>query len=155
MRLTKYLTEGTKYFKVPYEIELEDAVKMIEKDCSQVLRVYKAHQKVFFRGVDSGTLKGTFLKKTPHKNRRPLSTNLAVHMYMNEYLKKKFGWPVRNGVSVSSDANQAEAYGHIHMFIPANGFKYAWNPYVHDLYNEIPIRRPSNDGTSQAARWLY
>jgi hypothetical protein len=129
------------------EKDIEDVTYHLEKECSQILKVYKKRWKanenrpILWRGVGNREL--TILKKKSHiKDRKPMSTGADMHNWLNTQFQKQFGWPVRNGVGTSGERNQSSTYGKPYIFFPLNNFKFAWSPKVWDLWSDIEKHMP-------------
>lgn len=137
MRLDKYITEDT----LPTPEEVNKARKLIVKNCSDITRIYRKYKKVFYRGT---MYSEHFLEKSMHQYRNPRNTDIEIHEILNKFFKRKFGWDVRNGISVSNSLKQAQYFattnfGNLYVFFPVNGFKYCWSKRYTDLYNDLSI----------------
>jgi len=130
MRLKSYITEIT------FDQKILPIRKTLERDCKEILQFYR-YGKFLYRGIRTNDSDPIFLTKTPRDDRRPKDTAESIHDYMNKLYKKKFGWEVRNGISVSTSYGQADAYGNVHVFFPADGFKYVWHPDIYDFTNDF------------------
>jgi hypothetical protein len=129
-----------------YLSEQSEIEKKLKKECSKMIDFYQIQRGSFvpfWRGTRRSSIEGVVKKKSHLKDRTPMSTGKAAHEWMNKWFKKKFGWPVRNGVAVSSHFGTAQGYGHPMIFLPVNGFKYAWSPDVNDLWGELVSTVPS------------
>jgi len=141
MRLNKYITEDA----LPTPEEVDKAKELITKNCSEITRIYRKYKKVFYRGTKDTK---NFVEKSMHQYRDPRNTDIEIHDQLNRFFKRKFGWNVRNGISVSNSMKQAQFFatvnvGSIYVFLPTNGFKYCWSKTFTDLYNESPIAKVS------------
>lgn len=121
MRLINYINEGSIKEK-----------KELEKNCSQMIKLYQKYEKFLYRAVKGS--KDFIKKKSRVEKRNPRDMPEGIHNKLNLIFKKKFGWPVRNGIFVSGSASSIEEYGHTYAFFPKNGFKYCWSPKIRDLY---------------------
>lgn len=127
MRLNSYINEKIL-------VDLEKIITTLKKDCGHILRYYKT-QGPLYRGIIT---QGVFFPKVGHDTgRNPKDTPKWAHDYMNDKLQSKFGWKVRDGVSVSTQHRQAVAYGTVHVFFPVNGFKWAYIKDVKDVFQFI------------------
>jgi hypothetical protein len=111
----------------------EDIIKILEKDCSQILSVLKKNKKYLYRGTKK---RHEGLKVfTTRDDRKPRDTKPWLHELIDEAFKKEFGWSVRKeGVFATSDWNEANLYGgRVNLFFPFNGYKYVWGEGVTDL----------------------
>ena len=139
MRLHKYITES----ELPTQEEIDKARKLINKNCSEITALYRKYKKVFYRGTKDNE---HFVEKRGHKYRNPRNTDIEIHDQLNRFFKRKFGWNVRNGVSVSNTLKQTQffaqmEFGKSYVFLPTNGFKYCWSKTYTDLYNEAAIAK--------------
>ena len=149
MKFRKFVKEKESYdmFGDPIETKRDDGsekdyfdtaetvVEKLKKNCSQILNIYK-NSAPLWRGVFK------WEKNDPlelHQGRvgtgrNPKDTPKFIHDYLNAGMKKKVGWPVRDGVPVSTEHMQVKNYGDKLIFFPFNGFKYAYTEGVRDLY---------------------
>jgi len=140
MRLSKYITES----ELPTKEEADKAKDLIAKNCSEITKLYKKYNKVFYRGTKHNK---NFVEKTGRVNDRdPRNTDIEIHDQLNRFFKKKFGWNVRDGISTSNTLKQTQFFatangGRSYVFFPKNGFKYCWSKTFTDLYNESPIAK--------------
>lgn len=121
----------------PKDNDTESVVERLRKNCSQILNIYKKSAPLW-RGVkrEMGNLLELH-KGRVSTGRHPRDTPFFVHEYLNAGMKKKVGWPVRNGVPVTTVHMQAKKYGDKFIFFPFNGFKWAYTIGVRDLYIEL------------------
>jgi hypothetical protein len=129
MRLKSYITEVK-------DLSYEEIRTILERDCKEILQFYR-YGRLLYRGIRTNDSDPIFVTKTPRDDRRPKDTSEYIHDYMNKLYKKKFGWEVRNGISVSNSFAQADAYGNVHVFFPVDGFKYVWHPDIYDFTNDF------------------
>jgi len=61
---------------------------------------------------------------------------------LNKLFKEKFGWKVRDGISTTPQIEQAEGYGPPYIFLPANGYEFAWSKRHGDLWLDIRANLP-------------
>ncbi len=128
MRLNSYLNEI-----IVIDVDIDVIIKTLKKDCSQILQYYKTQSPLYRGAITSGV----FFPKTGHKKRNPKDTPRWAHDYLNAKLQLKFGWNVRDGVSVSTQHRQASAYGTVHVIFPVNGFKWAYLQKIEDMFTFI------------------
>ena len=129
--------------------------EIISNECSDFLKLIREKGiKPLYRGSnikESPIIEG-FWKKNARRDRMPRETYPWIHMIIDGLLEKKFGLKIRsNGVFVSPLKSIATGYGKFritkygshtcsHIFIPANGFRYFWNPKIEDLFVDIKDR---------------
>ncbi len=139
MRLKSYIIEGPgrhghpKRSKHPAQDEIAEILK---RDCKQILKFYNMGQ-FLYRGIRVNASDPDFIEKKYHEDRKPKDTPKSIHDYMNKLYKKKFGWPVRNGISVTSSFTQASMYGNAYVFLPVDGFKFVYNLEIYDFTNDF------------------
>jgi len=121
---------------------LEESLPILKKECSQILKEMRKGYFVLYRGFknveigDDGE-KSQFFSRVPRKGRQPLDTSTTMHLIMDDYFDKKFGWRARSeGVFCTTSPSHAKFYGEIYMVFPVNGFKFIYSPNVHDLFDE-------------------
>ena len=130
MRLNRYITEVIRF-------DIGRAVGLIQKECKQILKYYKSNDPLY-RGI--GAENSPFITNNVGArlgDRRPKDTPLWAHEYMNKGLIKKFGWPGRDGISVTGKYMQALAYGNTYFFFPTDGFKWVYVKGVRDIFQYI------------------
>ncbi len=137
MRLNTYLIEKKKENLTPIQL-----YNKIQKECSQIITLYKKEQRVFYRGVKSYQ-QWWKPKKVRIRSRIPKDTPIGTHQWLNDYFKKRFGWPARNGVLATPRRYTATYYAddnkdNVYVFCPVNRYKFIYNPDVTDLYDTIP-----------------
>jgi hypothetical protein len=143
MRLIRYLSEITRTKPEPQlssdkRDDVEKWMAIIEPQCGQIIKEYRKADGFFYRGSTGPS----FVEKAGRdkKVRPPKDTPVEVHRHLNKLFLKKFGWKVRDGVSVTADRNTAETYGGTtFLFFPVDGYAYAWSRKVADLYNWLPL----------------
>lgn len=113
-----------------------EIIDLIHKDCSEYFKYIKYGVKSF-RGARNPTNK-TIIKKTPRSDRTPADMPTEIHNWLDNKLKKKFGWfPRTSGVFVTGSFTQSQGYGRPHYFYPSNGFKMIWNTQITDVWQEL------------------
>ena len=118
MRLREYLTEESGL----------DLVSILKKDCNKFLRE-AGKPDALYRGIKQ-SIPHQVKKKSRLEDRSPRNTNIKVHKALNKEFSKKFGWPVRNGIFVTSSTYDARYYGYdnAYMFFPIGDYEYCWSP---------------------------
>jgi hypothetical protein len=137
MRLNTYLTEAKKDPTTPYQL-----IKKIQKECSQIIRLYQKKERVFYRGITSYR-QWWKPRKARIRSRKPKDTPMGTHLWLNDFFKKKFGWEARNGVLATPNEWTALYYAHdnndlVMVFLPVNRYKFVYSPKVKDLYDTLP-----------------
>jgi hypothetical protein len=119
---------------------------LIEKNCGEILKVYRLQQEWLHRGVHD---KGDFIEKTMRTGvRKPAATNKKTHIRLNKLMKERFGWKVRDGISTATKHHQTLIYGEAYIFFPFNKYKFCYSPTTYDLFREIkdqPIGMPDKE----------
>lgn len=124
------------------KIDAATAAQIIKRDCAYFLKnsgfnPTDVERTAIFRGSDTISIEPGELKPIPvNKNRRPLTTPIAIHTAADEYMEKQFGVKFRSqSVFVSPDAGIAEEYSRkTFLVFPIGEFKYLWSPTVQDFY---------------------
>jgi len=134
MRLIQYLNESIKYVTD----DVDEIKEILQKKCGKIIKIYKNNNQFLYRGKRIAQTKSLILKSGRLENRRPSDTPYEIHDLLNIFFKKKFGWPVRNGVFATSDSGEVEIndYGNVHYFFPEDRFKFCWSPEIRDLYED-------------------
>jgi len=132
MKFKQYLNEK----KGGITLLSEEQKELLEKKCSKILKLYRKSGDTFYRGISDSGDKLFIEKKGRITSRQPRNTPKEMHLELNKYFKEKFGWPVRNGISVSNNYGQATFYGRGYVFFPINTFKYCWSEKYSDLFGE-------------------
>jgi hypothetical protein len=118
------------------EIEIIDSlISDIKRDCKPFINEIGNIGKLLYRGTDK-KIKDYAILKSHMTDRKPKNMPLVVHEYLNKKFKKKFGWPVRNGVFVTFDEDTTAHYGGSYIFFPIGTYKYAHSSKVVDLYED-------------------
>ncbi len=102
-------------------------VKILEKDCSDILSIYDNTKNVLYR---SSKQKFLFSKRTPRQDRRPRDTNKKLHDILDKLFYNAFGWHARKEcVFTSPSILYAQDFGdYIYAIFPKNGFKCICEP---------------------------
>lgn len=124
------------------KIDAATAAQIIKRDCAYFLKnsgfdPADVERTAIFRGSDNISTEPGELKAIPvNKNRRPLTTPMAIHQAADEYMEKQFGVKFRSqSVFVTPDSGIAEEYGRgTYLVFPIGEFKYLWSPSVQDFY---------------------
>nr|NIU01484.1 hypothetical protein [Nitrosopumilaceae archaeon]NIU87911.1 hypothetical protein [Nitrosopumilaceae archaeon]NIV66198.1 hypothetical protein [Nitrosopumilaceae archaeon]NIX62086.1 hypothetical protein [Nitrosopumilaceae archaeon] len=119
MRFNDYLVEKKLNKKERQKVEdFEHYAEKIEKECSQILSVYKKTGKVLYRGIPhSDHQRKDFLEMESRKGvRKPKHIDIEVHRYLNKLFKEKFGWKVRDGLAVTPVFHETLRYGDTYIF---------------------------------------
>ena len=145
MRLEKYLAEQD--FNI-YEGPVRTWLGEIERECSQIIKIYKKTLGYLWRGisrysvVNQAEIKITNMKKplsiTPRTAREPKDMPWDIHEFLDTLFKKYFGWNVRSeGVFTTTSRRQAGTFGTPVVVFPVDGFKYVYHPQVGDLFSHM------------------
>lgn len=146
MRLLEYiqgelfpttLMDKTRYLNLDNRI-----LEKIEKQCGQIIKIYKKSGCFLYRGLRLTDrvkkIGNNIYIIVPRKDRWPKDTNEHLHEMMDNYFLRRFGWRARSrGVFCSGSMNVAKEYGNTTGIIfPADGFKYLWSRRIKDLYSD-------------------
>lgn len=139
MRLKGYLHQSIQeqHFKVISDPK--HIAELVNKNCSQILKEYqRINRPALFRGIGGSMANRDFVQKEGRiKDRIPKDTPEWAHKYMNKRAQELYGWPVRNGISTTTDLNQAGTYGRAFAIFPFDGFKFAFIDSIYDLFSAI------------------
>ena len=139
MRLKGYLHQSIQEQHSKVISDPKHIAELVEKNCSQILKEYRRIDRpALFRGIKGSKANRDFvLQQGRIKDRIPKDTPPWAHKYMNKRAQELYGWPVRNGISTTTDLNQAGGYGRAFAFFPFNGFEFAYIDGVYDLFSAI------------------
>jgi len=126
MRFKQYINESK-------EVPWED----IKRSCKPYLKeVYKA-KNMLYRYI--WKMDEFWIRKKVRTNRKPKDTPKVYHEFVDDMLKKRFGWKPRSeGLFVWGKAH-GRNLGLGSIVFPIGKFKFVWNPEVLDLFNTINI----------------
>jgi hypothetical protein len=124
MRLLQFINE---------QDNADSAIESIKKNCSYIIKLYKNREPLLWRGTNKITT-GTIIFKKGRTNRKPKDMPTWLHKILNDISKKKIGWPMRDGVSVTPQKQRATAYGNLNIFFPFDVSKWAYVENVRDLF---------------------
>ena len=130
-RLQQYILGEDKKF--------QQISSMVQRDCKPFIKELKksnSKKRPFFnRGTTSKTI-DDFSKIKVRKDRKPRDTPLEVHNYLDNALKKKFGWKVRSE-GVFATSQERTGYGTSYIFFPIGKYKYVFSTQILDLYGHL------------------
>jgi len=119
-------------------IKLENLLKGIKKNCSQILKVYQqinnkdlTSNNFLFRGIRSQ--KDAFYG-TPYTNRLPKDSDEFINKLADDYMKR-MGIKARrsNSIFATGDRKQASKYGEEYIIFPVDGFDFCYSKNIKDL----------------------
>lgn len=118
-----------------YKSEVNHFIEKVAQDCKSFL-YHKEPSQVLYRGMKPS---GDFVyDKVVRKDRVPTSTNIGISERIDEYFKKKFGYPFRSqSIFLTSNYPMASVYGEIYSIYPVGDFQFLWSPEVKDLYVKL------------------
>lgn len=150
-RLQSYLNEGS----IPefediekwlidnhYESEIDNVMKhlkTIRKECSEIFNLYSDLEIPLLRGLSyhHDDVSG-MVKIYPRTDRYPKTTNIQVHILLDNILNDKFGWrPRTEGVFCISNFKACAYYGRPYIIFPKNGFKFIVSKTTADSFDYI------------------
>jgi hypothetical protein len=128
MRLNSYINETSEKFINQY-------LQILNDECKPFLKLIKDTD-FLYRGVNHAQT--IPIKKFMHdEGRIPLSTPLTVHNELNKIFKKKFGWPVRDGVFCTFKPALTMMYGKPYFVFGIGDFKYCYSKEITDLWTDL------------------
>lgn len=126
----EFLTEETTDFN--------NALKIIKKECSEILKIYSKAQRFLFRGINSD--EDFILNKQIRTDRRTIDTPKYVHDTINK-ATTDLGFKSHRGNSIfcSNKESVASDWGKAFIVFPKNGFEYLWfekqpSTYMYDVW---------------------
>lgn len=135
MRFKNFLNEGIliKYNKETAKEDIEEAIKLILKDCQPFLKECKIP---IYRGVMG--VEDVLMKNTPRQDRRPKDMPEYLHKILDSLFQEHFGWkPRSSGVFCSAHLGQSQSYGNPFLFFPIGEYKYVFDSGIEDLYVKL------------------
>jgi hypothetical protein len=125
-----------------YLIESDITLDDIEKDCKPYLKEVRTGTSMFIRYSKTYRNEEIIKKISKTTDRKPKDTPKELHDFMDETLKKKFGWKARSqglfvwiapknylvGVNLSSEVGN--------YVFPIGPYKYVYNSEIFDIYAE-------------------
>lgn len=120
-----------------------EKLEVIEQQCKPFISAIGGIKNIveypLFRGIKSPEklikLHDGLYVGTMRTDRKPRTSGIDYHNFINNYFKEKFEIPYRNGVFVSGDSSQTTFYGKVFQVVPVGDFKFCWSPAVMDLYH--------------------
>jgi hypothetical protein len=119
------------------ENNIETLKSLLTRDCSKFLSVLKGTHDLLYRGKGELIDKWKVFKSRVHSGREPKDTDPILHDELNNEFRKKFGWPVRNGIFSTSNIDNTTPYGTSYMFFPIEPYTFCWSPKIEDLYTDF------------------
>ena len=111
-------------------------VKVIQKECSQAIAVYKQVNNVLFRGSRNAPIayKGRSWEQRKTRDSDPRGQEL-----FDAALTKMGITAIRsNSIFTTGSQSQADTYGEIYMIFPKNGFQFSWSRFDPDIVIDGP-----------------
>lgn len=85
------------------------------------------------------------------KDRTPLNTPQKFHKIVDDWMEKKLGHKFRSSaLFCTGEYYTALKYGAGYCILPIGEFKYAWSPFIEDLYNDTDELSNVNTKTTRA-----
>ena len=123
-------------------IDFNNAWKLVEENCSQILEIYKRNKAVFLRGAGGGL---SIFVSSPREDRSPRDLDPKLHDIAVEYFQKK-GFKANRDNSIFVSGQKLDSlrkittygyYGRTYIIFPYDNFDYTWSPKITDLYNRF------------------
>ncbi len=126
------------------DVTEEEMIEVLRKRCKPFLQ--ERDKNLFlFRGTRKfRNSENPMQIVKPRTNRKPKDTDPEIHEMLDEKFKEKFGWYARSeGVFCHTELMEARKYvgfnaDNVYLFFPVGRYKYVYNPYIEDIYNELP-----------------
>lgn len=145
-------------FEQPFSEKILDMsdnnIKILQKECSQILEIYNKSEGVLYRG--SPTEKPSFFKAEIRQNRHPRDSSRIIQSFV-EYVMKRLNIKARrnNSLFVTSRIEMAYEYtadaaietdpARLFVIFPTNGFNFTWAENASDGIEWISnLRFPGN-----------
>lgn len=125
----------------PNEIEQQKIIDILEKECSEIIRIYRKSKRFFYRGIRSNFV---FLKKQYPRKRKPMNIDNLISQLVDSALDD-IGMNAKreNSVFVTSSQSQALSYGNLYLFFPKNNFSFTYSKKINDLF--LDLKKIYND----------
>ena len=129
------LYESDKGWPASLSKEHYDMWPILQKECSDIIKVYNESKKFLYRGFKSGRSNNFYFKGHARKDRLPLDTSIKVHKAIDKVLVD-LDIPVlrSNSYFVIADKEKAHFYGKTYIIFPINGYDYLWFKNSSDLF---------------------
>lgn len=135
MRLLKYITASGQLSEI------------LKRDCNKYLTEIGARSSKtgwLYRGISDANIMDTALGVTRFQSqiksgRIPRAAGYIVHNLFNDIGKEVFGWPIRNGVSTTSDFGRT-VFGKMYIFLPIGDYKYVYSPGIRDFNSDQDLK---------------
>lgn len=115
---------------------LEPYIKILQKECSQAIAVYKQAGKVLLRG--SKNAPAAFVGKSWNQRNPKDSDKLGQELFDAALTKLGITALRSNSIFTSSTVEQAANYGSVYMIFPKNGFQFSWTKFDPDVVIDDP-----------------
>ena len=121
------------------DLSLEDAVKIFHDECKPFQKEIGFDGIFDFKPLKRGMKnKSNILIGNVRPDRRPMSTPLPIHEFMDNWFYEKFGIRFRsNAMFVTKSQGSARLYGNVYIVFPIGEFKYCYSSTIDDLYATI------------------
>lgn len=157
--------QGSKSSKNP---ALDNLVKTMAKECSQVIAAYRKADSVLVRGAEG---KPEAFVGRSWNNREPKDSSAAAQKLYDMALKSMGFKSLRsNSIFTTSDLDFAGRYGETYYIFPKNGFAFHWTPgnpdlvldtigdvldiaYIEDIINDVDYWYEKKN--KKSLRWDY
>lgn len=147
MRFKEFITEDRMFTHLDGNSkELPD---IIEKECSDILKIYRSTGKYLYRGEKDAKM-NTVFKAGIHPERIPVQMDPSTHTkFKNAMIAAGFRAHRGNSIFTTGNTGTASEWGKTFIILPTNGFDYTWfdyddrysNGYVFNDIEEFSNRR--------------
>lgn len=123
--------------------DLKKFLMGIQKQCSEILSVYReVPGRYLYRGFSSNPT-AYFLKGVSPTNRMPTDMSYTVHSKL-VHLFNKLGIKANrsNSIFCTTHGITAQGHGPVYIIFPINGFNYSWSRMAIDLFTAIETKGP-------------
>lgn len=125
----------------------KDLIKRIIADCRPYfdlinndvdnLKLYRGLQMASVTKRAEEVAKSVYIADV-RKDREPLNTPVRLHKLIDSWMEENLGSKFRSqSIFCCGNYYTAMSFGTPHVIIPIGEFKYAWSPYLEDLYSDV------------------
>ena len=128
----------TSLYESNSDLSLEEAVKIFHDECKPFQKEIGFNGIFDFKPLKRGMKnKPSILIDNVRSDRRPMSTPLPIHEFMDNWFYKKFGVKFRSNAMFVTKSQSARLYGDVYIVFPIGEFKYCYSSTIDDLYATI------------------
>ena len=113
----------------PLDVEFEAAWAMVEKHCSEFLKIVRQTEKFLYRGTNNSSSKSSIFIAKNREDRVPIWGGNRKYAKICDLYLKTSGFTALRGNSTfcNSSYSKAQAWGNVFMIFPVNGFSFSYS----------------------------